>query len=582
MISDNMKYFLVISLVFLLHYSIAKTVTYSLEFTRGFVSPNGVSRASILVNGMFPGPAIEASVGDTVVVSITNHLLMQESIVIHWHGIEQRNTPWYDGAAFVTNCPIVFGSSFTYKFTVDSPGTFWYHAHLGTTVTEGSYGMFIVRATAANPDPFAYDAELNVILADWYDASVTTTGTGVINNPFIFPGVGNGVLINGHHSSSQLSVTAGKTYLIRILNAGSLAFFNFAIAGHTFKLVGVDGSYTSQVSLSSVDLTSGQRVSVLLTADNTPKNYTMQAQTDWRGLDVTSAGIGSGILSYDTASANEASSEVPPNESRLANTWNTDVTKSYTSGECPANDEVTKTFVLTLQQQYVDAGGFGFTPPIKLAGTAGSKMAWTLYRNAALVFPSTPYLLGNYFDVVRDSSGGYNTALYGGSAQPIRIEKNDIVDVIVQNSIAANGACEQHPWHLHGHDFWVVGEGVGEYESSSRSTFNTLNPVKRDTVAGYPTSNSKRRTEVFSAGTWMDPCGWVAVRFKADNPGFWLFHCHITWHMEMGMAVVFDEYSEKVTSSPPNDYPYCGAGVSLSRQTKTSSKKKTTFFTNRL
>lgn len=32
---------------------------------------------------------------------------------------------------------------------------------------------------------------------------------------------------------------------------------------------------------------------------------------------------------------------------------------------------------------------------------------------------------------------------------------------------------------------------------------------------------------------------WVAIRFIADNPGVWLFHCHIDWHMLTGMATAF-------------------------------------------
>jgi len=94
-------------------------------FLRGFISPNGVSKASILTNGQFPGPVLEATEGDTVVVTVTNSLLSQEGIDIHWHGIEQLGTPWYDGASYVTNCPIVRGSTFTYTFVVNSAGTYW-------------------------------------------------------------------------------------------------------------------------------------------------------------------------------------------------------------------------------------------------------------------------------------------------------------------------------------------------------------------------------------------------------------------------------------------------------------------------
>jgi iron transport multicopper oxidase len=31
------------------------------------------------------------------------------------------------------------------------------------------------------------------------------------------------------------------------------------------------------------------------------------------------------------------------------------------------------------------------------------------------------------------------------------------------------------------------------------------------------------------------------IRFKADNPGITLFHCHIEWHVEAGLSMTFIE-----------------------------------------
>ena len=47
------------------------------------------------------------------------------------------------------------------------------------------------------------------------------------------------------------------------------------------------------------------------------------------------------------------------------------------------------------------------------------------------------------------------------------------------------------------------------------------------------------------------------VRFKADNPGVWPFHCHITWHFVMGMQVIFIESPDKIPA-PSSDIPVCG------------------------
>ncbi len=30
--------------------------------------------------------------------------------------------------------------------------------------------------------------------------------------------------------------------------------------------------------------------------------------------------------------------------------------------------------------------------------------------------------------------------------------------------------------------------------------------------------------------------GYTIIRFNADNPGIWMFHCHIEFHLEMGMS----------------------------------------------
>lgn len=61
--------------------------------------------------------------------------------------------------------------------------------------------------------------------------------------------------------------------------------------------------------------------------------------------------------------------------------------------------------------------------------------------------------------------------------------------------------------HLHGHSFWVVGLGTN-YSDISRDTFNFEDPILKDTIA-------------ISRG------GWGALLFTTNNPGFWMFHCHI-------------------------------------------------------
>ncbi|GLT59221.1 hypothetical protein SLA2020_320540 [Shorea laevis] len=55
--------------------------------------------------------------------------------------------------------------------------------------------------------------------------------------------------------------------------------------------------------------------------------------------------------------------------------------------------------------------------------------------------------------------------------------------------------------------------------------------------------------------------GWVAIRFKAKNPGVWYMHCHFDRHMVWGMDMVFivkdGESPEAKMLPPPPDMPPC-------------------------
>lgn len=55
-----------------------------------------------------------------------------------------------------------------------------------------------------------------------------------------------------------------------------------------------------------------------------------------------------------------------------------------------------------------------------------------------------------------------------------------------------------HPIHLHGHDFFVLGQGNSTYNSSA--VLNFENPTRRDTATIYGN-------------------GWLAVAFRSNNPG---------------------------------------------------------------
>jgi len=79
------------------------------------------------------------------------------------------------------------------------------------------------------------------------------------------------------------------------------------------------------------------------------------------------------------------------------------------------------------------------------------------------------------------------------------LEYNTSVEVVFQGTNLLAG--ENHPMHLHGFSFYVVGRGSGNYdEERDPSGYNLVDPSYENTV-GVPKN------------------GWAAIRFRAKNPG---------------------------------------------------------------
>jgi iron transport multicopper oxidase len=100
-------------------HALGKTVTYDWEVTWVRAAPDGFERSVIGINNQWPCPDIRASVGDTVVINLTNKLGNQTT-GLHFHGINQISTSWMDGASMVSQCPVPPDMKMTYTFTVSS------------------------------------------------------------------------------------------------------------------------------------------------------------------------------------------------------------------------------------------------------------------------------------------------------------------------------------------------------------------------------------------------------------------------------------------------------------------------------
>lgn len=235
-----------------------RVVTYEFDVTDVTVSPDGVERPAMVVNGQLPGPLLEANWGDTVVVKVTNSLKSKNGTSIHFHGIRQSNNSENDGVPSITQCPIAPGDTFTYVWVAENYGTSWYHSHYAIQAWEGVLGPMIIHGPHSSND---FDEDKGaIIVQDWshftvdsrYDLAQNATINPATNATYGGPVVMDSGLINGLNvwgddgSSTQTgsrwetTFEPGKKYLLRIINTAIQSTYKFYIDGHDFTVISAD------------------------------------------------------------------------------------------------------------------------------------------------------------------------------------------------------------------------------------------------------------------------------------------------------------------------------------------------------
>lgn len=155
--------------------------------------------------GDLPGEAVRVTAGDTLALTLANHL--PEATSLHWHGIALRND--MDGVPGLTQRAVKPGADFTYRFTVPHAGTYWFHPHSGTQQDRGLYAPLIVEDPK---EPLSYDKEWVVVLDDWVDGVDGSTPDAVLKE--LSGGMGMDMSMDmGHsgHDMSNMSMRAGES-----------------------------------------------------------------------------------------------------------------------------------------------------------------------------------------------------------------------------------------------------------------------------------------------------------------------------------------------------------------------------------
>lgn len=131
----------------------ARTVEFFVEIIHALIDPVGNGpRIGILANGTFPGPQLNAQVGDDIEFLVRNRL--KQDTAIHFHGIHQASSPWSDGTPGVSQVAIKPGAAYLYRWRAEEPGVFFYHGHSRGHIMDGLYGAIVIKPSEKTERPF--------------------------------------------------------------------------------------------------------------------------------------------------------------------------------------------------------------------------------------------------------------------------------------------------------------------------------------------------------------------------------------------------------------------------------------------
>ncbi|XP_062196990.1 laccase-15-like [Phragmites australis] len=541
-----------------------------------------------VVNGQLPGPTIEVTEGDSVTVHVINK--SPYNITIHWHGVKQRLNCWADGVPMITQCPILPNHNFTYRFNVTGQeGTLWWHAHV-PCLRATLHGALIIRPRHG-PSSYPFpkpDREIPIIIGEWWQVDLAVVDWNLryyLNDYDPSASTINGKLGDLYNCSGVmedgyvLDMEPGKTYLLRVINAALFSEYYFKIAGHKFTVVATGANYVSPYTTDVIPIAPGETVDVLVVADAAPGRYYMVAlpnqspKPEGQSPLIITRGMvqysnnhssyrdkeGAGGPSGDVPMA----PEMPDQHDRMTSFYfHGNLTSLHHSQRLPPA-HVDEHLFITLglgsvcrrgqsctrsgsQESIVVATMNNFTFQLPAATTP---LLEEHYYNSSMMdtlqeLPDAPPRVFNFTDHALIPEGPKEAQLEPTSKAALarRFRYGAAVELVFQSTAVMQS--ESNPMHLHGHDMFVLAQGLGNYDPARDvARYNLVDPPVLNTVQ-------------------VPSLGWAAVRFVADNPGIWYMHCHYEFHLSMGMTALFIvEDGTTVDTSlppPPSNFPTCG------------------------
>lgn len=383
-----------------------------------------------------------------------------------------------DGVPHLTQTPIGPGERFIYEFDAIDAGTFWYHPHQRSfeQVARGLYGPLIIEER----EPVRVDRDVTWMLGDW-----RLTKSGELSEDFgnrhdIHHNgrVGNTVTINGRVPDG-FAVRRGERIRLRLINAANARIFSLDFAGHEPIVVALDGQPVAPHAPGLVVLGPAMRVDLIIDMNGNAGSRASVTDRFYEGLDYRLVD-----LVYDATPLRERAPGWP-----LALPANPLPEPDLTTA---SRNEVVFTGGMMGEMVAQDMGeGMGL-------GAAGGTMG------------GKDSMMAGMMRMANSSAAWFINGVAADEAshdmKPILTLAKDRSHVIAMT----NATAWHHPIHLHGHSFRVI----------SRNGQPTRHREWQDTVLVSPREK-------------------VEVALVADNPGDWMFHCHVLEHQAGGMMAVF-------------------------------------------
>lgn len=566
-------------------------------FRKHCIPADGIERSILVVNRQMPGPAIEVCQGDRITVDVIN-LLHSESTTMHWHGQHHVKTPYMDGVPYVSQCPILPGSTFRYDFIATEAGTHFWHSHSGFQRGDGVFGPLIVRTPPkANWHKDLYDIDEHIIqISDWthelgIDKFLNHHYAGGDNKPpnILINGLGrftinrNGNNISAIMPTAIFTVKQNTRYRFRLVNAEFLNCpIEISIDNHTMRVISSDGRDIEAVEAESLVSYAGERFDFVVETSQNIDNFWIR----FRGLmdcdERFTKAYQVAILRYEGATNKDPNGLVGyeyksnySTDGQRINALNegTETNNSISIPLLKAMDKNDKSNTADPDYQfYVSYDFYKKDNPHfhrgKLYGfnqVKNTKQVLTPQLNhISMKLPPMPLLSQRDFI---DSDQFCNSSTVQGCVQDycacthvLRVNLDSVVEIILVDEGFAYDA--NHPFHLHGYQFRVIAmERIGENVTVDKVKALDKKGAIRRNLDHAPLKDT----------VTVPDGGYTVVRFHANNPGYWLFHCHIEFHAEVGMSLIFKVGEHKDMLPVPRNFPLCGNWQPEDIQFKSSS-----------